>query len=283
MVNGCGSRHATMDSSSRRAASPRTSSTSAAAPRPSRWNAFGSCRPRASGRVFINVFGGIPAAWTGGRGRHRRREEAGPHAGRWSCARGHTSSRARRCLADSGLALTMADDMADGANKAVALAKGQKPYGHPRRQITRVVVQGSPQRGRLPRRALQGVGHHGCRRRHAGQGRHHPRGLCRLEHGGRGRRQRGRELRPDLRAAPAAPTPSWKPPPRASRSSSASPRGFPSPTWCAPSTSASTKSRSSGQLPGGDHARPGQGRHHAGHIHTPGEVGVLSAQRHADL
>jgi len=42
-------------------------------------------------------------------------------------AEGTNVEQGKKMLADSGLALTMADDMADGANKAVALAKGQKP------------------------------------------------------------------------------------------------------------------------------------------------------------
>ena len=41
-------------------------------------------------------------------------------------AEGTNVEQGKKMLADSGLALTMADDMADGAKKAVALAKGQK-------------------------------------------------------------------------------------------------------------------------------------------------------------
>ena len=49
---------------------------------------------------------------------------------------------------------------------------------------TRVVVQGiTGKEGAFHAGALQGVRHEGGRRRHAGQGRHHARGLPRVEHG----------------------------------------------------------------------------------------------------
>ena len=42
-------------------------------------------------------------------------------------AEGTNVELGKKMLAESGLALTMAEDMGDGARKAVAFAKGEKP------------------------------------------------------------------------------------------------------------------------------------------------------------
>ena len=86
-------------------------------------------------------------------------------------------------------------------------------------------------RGHVPRQGRGRLSHDRRRRRHAGQGRHDPRGLAGLQHGGRCGEGNRRQCLGDLRAAARLPpTPSWKPPTPASHSWCASPKAFPSST-----------------------------------------------------
>jgi succinyl-CoA synthetase beta subunit len=77
--------------------------------------------------VFINVFGGILRVDRLAEGVISAVKKLGLTLPVVLRAEGTNVEQGKKMLADSGLALTMADDMADGAKKAVALAKGQKP------------------------------------------------------------------------------------------------------------------------------------------------------------
>src|SRR5881409_3755780 len=77
--------------------------------------------------VFINVFGGILRVDRLAEGIIGAVKKLGLKLPVVLRAEGTNVEQGKKMLADSGLALTMADDMADGARKAVALAKGQKP------------------------------------------------------------------------------------------------------------------------------------------------------------
>ena len=138
---------------------------------------------------------------------------------------------------------------------------------HPRRQVhARGRAGDHRQGGRLPRRPLQGVRHAGGRRRDAGQGRHDPRGLPRVEHGGGGGAEGGRRLRADLRAAAGRRRRHHGGGGRRGAAGRLHHRGH------------SRRRHGAGQalrarddepahrteLPGRDHAGPGQDRHHAG-------------------
>ena len=107
---------------------------------------------------------------------------------------GTNVEQGKKMLAESGLALTIADDMGDGARKAVGAGARECHEGreHPRRQVHARGRAGDHRHGgRLSRRAVQGVRHDGRRRRDARQGRHHARGLPGVEHGGGGGGQEG--------------------------------------------------------------------------------------------
>ena len=77
--------------------------------------------------IFINVFGGILRVDRLAEGVIGAVKKLGLKLPVVLRAEGTNVEQGKKMLADSGLALTMADDMADGATKAVALAKGQKP------------------------------------------------------------------------------------------------------------------------------------------------------------
>src|SRR5216117_4009105 len=77
--------------------------------------------------VFINVFGGILRVDRLAEGVIGAVKKLGLKLPVVLRAEGTNVEQGKKMLDDSGLALTMADDMADGATKAVALAKGQKP------------------------------------------------------------------------------------------------------------------------------------------------------------
>jgi succinyl-CoA synthetase beta subunit len=77
--------------------------------------------------IFINVFGGILRVDRLAEGVIAAVKKLGLKLPVVLRAEGTNVEQGKKMLADSGLALTMADDMADGAKKAVALAKGQKP------------------------------------------------------------------------------------------------------------------------------------------------------------
>jgi len=77
--------------------------------------------------IFINVFGGILRVDRLAEGVIGAVKKLGLKLPVVLRAEGTNVEQGKKMLADSGLALTMADDMADGAKKAVALAKGQKP------------------------------------------------------------------------------------------------------------------------------------------------------------
>jgi len=77
--------------------------------------------------VFINVFGGILRVDRLAEGIIAAVKKLGLKLPVVLRAEGTNVEQGKKMLADSGLALTMADDMADGAKKAVALAKGHKP------------------------------------------------------------------------------------------------------------------------------------------------------------
>jgi len=76
--------------------------------------------------IFINVFGGILRVDRLAEGVIAAVKKLGLQLPVVLRAEGTNVEQGKKMLADSGLALTMADDMADGAKKAVALAKGQK-------------------------------------------------------------------------------------------------------------------------------------------------------------
>ena len=76
--------------------------------------------------VFINVFGGIQRVDRLAEGIIGAVTKLGLKLPVVLRAEGTNVEQGKKMLADSGLALTMADDMADGAKKAVALAKGHK-------------------------------------------------------------------------------------------------------------------------------------------------------------
>ena len=77
--------------------------------------------------VFINVFGGILRVDRLAEGIIGAVKKLGLKLPVVLRAEGTNVEQGKKMLADSGLALTMATDMADGAKKAVAFAKGQKP------------------------------------------------------------------------------------------------------------------------------------------------------------
>jgi succinyl-CoA synthetase beta subunit len=77
--------------------------------------------------VFINVFGGILRVDRLAEGIIGAVRKLGLKLPVVLRAEGTNVEQGKKMLADSGLALTMASDMADGAKKAVAFAKGQKP------------------------------------------------------------------------------------------------------------------------------------------------------------
>src|SRR3989440_653920 len=77
--------------------------------------------------VVINVFGGILRVDRLAEGVIGAVKKLGLKLPVVLRAEGTNVEQGKKMLADSGLALTMADDMADGAQKAVALAKGRKP------------------------------------------------------------------------------------------------------------------------------------------------------------
>ena len=76
--------------------------------------------------VFINVFGGILRVDRLAEGIIGAVKKLGLTRPVVLRAEGTNVEQGKKMLADSGLALTMASDMADGAKKAVAFAKGQK-------------------------------------------------------------------------------------------------------------------------------------------------------------
>jgi succinyl-CoA synthetase beta subunit len=76
--------------------------------------------------VFINVFGGILRVDRLAEGIIAAVRKLGLTLPVVLRAEGTNVEQGKKMLADSGLALTMADDMADGAKKAVELAKSQK-------------------------------------------------------------------------------------------------------------------------------------------------------------
>jgi succinyl-CoA synthetase beta subunit len=77
--------------------------------------------------VFINVFGGILRVDRLAEGIIGAVRKLGLKLPVVLRAEGTNVEQGKKMLADSGLALTMASDMADGAKKAVAFAKGEKP------------------------------------------------------------------------------------------------------------------------------------------------------------
>jgi succinyl-CoA synthetase beta subunit len=76
--------------------------------------------------VFINVFGGILRVDRLAEGIIGAVTKLGLTLPVVLRAEGTNVEQGKKMLAESGLALTMADDMADGAQKAVAFAKGQR-------------------------------------------------------------------------------------------------------------------------------------------------------------
>ena len=77
--------------------------------------------------VFINVFGGILRVDRLAEGIIAAVRKLGLTLPVVLRAEGTNVEIGKKMLADSGLKLTMADDMGDGARKAVAFAKGQRP------------------------------------------------------------------------------------------------------------------------------------------------------------
>ena len=77
--------------------------------------------------VFINVFGGILRVDRLAEGVIAAVKKLGLNFPVVVRAEGTNVEVGKKMLADSGLPLTMADDMGDGARKVVALAKGERP------------------------------------------------------------------------------------------------------------------------------------------------------------
>ena len=77
--------------------------------------------------VFINVFGGILRVDRLAEGIIAAVKKLGLELPVVLRAEGTNVELGKKMLAESGLGLTMADDMGDGARKAVAFAKGQRP------------------------------------------------------------------------------------------------------------------------------------------------------------
>ena len=77
--------------------------------------------------IFINVFGGILRVDRLAEGVIAAVKKLGLTLPVVLRAEGTNVEQGKKMLAESGLALTMAADMADGAQKAVAFAKGRKP------------------------------------------------------------------------------------------------------------------------------------------------------------
>src|SRR5437763_14784074 len=77
--------------------------------------------------VFINVFGGILRVDRLAEGIIGAVKKLGLTLPVVLRAEGTNVEQGKKMLADSGLALTMAVDMGDGAHKAVAFAKGARP------------------------------------------------------------------------------------------------------------------------------------------------------------
>src|SRR5215468_8164093 len=77
--------------------------------------------------VFINVFGGILRVDRLAEGIIAAVHRLGLTLPVVLRAEGTNVEQGKKMLAESGLALTMADDMADGAKKVVAFAKGRRP------------------------------------------------------------------------------------------------------------------------------------------------------------
>ena len=93
--------------------------------------------------VFINVFGGILRCDRLAEGVIAAVRTLGLRLPVVVRMEGTNVALGRKMLAESGLALTNADDMGDGARKAVALAPERRRREHSRRsRATRVVVQG---------------------------------------------------------------------------------------------------------------------------------------------
>ena len=73
--------------------------------------------------IFVNIFGGIMKCDVIAARRRRGGEGGRAQGAAGRAARGHQRrARARRCSTESGLAITTANDMADGAQKIVAVA-----------------------------------------------------------------------------------------------------------------------------------------------------------------
>jgi succinyl-CoA synthetase beta subunit len=80
--------------------------------------------------VFINVFGGILRCDRLAEGVIGAMKKLGLRLPVVVRMEGTNVELGKKMLADSGLALTTADDIGDGARKAVALARGDAPVGH---------------------------------------------------------------------------------------------------------------------------------------------------------
>jgi succinyl-CoA synthetase beta subunit len=77
--------------------------------------------------IFINVFGGILRVDRLAEGVIAAVRTLGLTLPVVLRAEGTNVEQGKQMLADSGLPLVMADDMGDGARKAVALASGRRP------------------------------------------------------------------------------------------------------------------------------------------------------------
>ena len=117
--------------------------------------------------VFINVFGGILRCDRLAEGVIAAVRTLGLRLPVVVRMEGTNVELGKKMLAESGLALTTADDMGDGARKVVALARGRRVSVLVDRTHARGRAGDHRARGRLPRRAVPRVRHHRGGRRHA--------------------------------------------------------------------------------------------------------------------
>jgi hypothetical protein len=114
----------------------------------------------------------------------------------------------------------------------IQIQEGTHEYSD--QQNTKVIVPGLHRlAGHLPRRQDARLRHQGRRRRDPRQGRHHPSRQAGVQHRADAVEATGADASIIYVPPPFAPTPSWKRPTPASRSSSASPRASRCRTCCA--------------------------------------------------
>ena len=134
--------------------------------------------------IFVNIFGGIMKCDTIADGIIAAVKEVGLKVPLVVRLEGTNVELGKKLLAESGLAVTTANDMADGAKKIVAAAKEARlAMSILVDKNTKVLVQGiTGSAGTFHAKQMREYGTADRRRRDARQGRHHPRGLPGLRH-----------------------------------------------------------------------------------------------------